>query len=183
MSALTHNDIGEMVRRRFNGPPEDVLRYVPLVDSALRDLAYEVAANHQMRHWLLTDPASTTVALDANGVADLSPLITSPRILLECLKYGNIFPPVNTAYPTQPFRMIDNPGQGLVKGMFDSLQPKCWMEGVFLHTKRVRNAFMSGSIALEVPYWPTLAQLPEPLVHKLVHGNYWQAATPEKDAA
>jgi len=69
--------------------------------------------------------------------------------------------------------MIDNTGQGQLKGMFDSLQPKCWLGGSFLYTKMVNSAFMVGSISLEVSYWPTLAQLPDQLVHKLVHGDYW----------
>lgn len=182
MSALTHADIGEMVRRRFNGPDGDVLRYVALVDPAIRHLAYDVAVDPNLRPWLMTDPATTTAALDANGIADLSPLIANPRIILECLKYGEIMPPAGSGYPTQPFRMLNSEGQGQLKGMFDALQPKCWLSGYFLHTKRV-NAFMVGSISLEVPYWPTIAQLPESLVHKLVHGDYWDATVKEDAAA
>jgi len=48
------------------------------------------AADPNLRNWLLTNPATTTVALDANGVANLTALIATPRILLECLKYGEI---------------------------------------------------------------------------------------------
>lgn len=180
MSSLTHSDVAELVRRRFNGPDGDELRYIPLVDPAIRHLAYEVAADPELRHWLLTDPATTTVALDANGVANLTALIASPRIILECLKYGSIMPPAG--YSTQPLRMLDNEGQGQLKGMFDSLQGKFWLNGTFLFTKRVNNAFMAGSLRLEVPYWPTLLQLPESLIHKLVHGDYWMGAI-EKNAA
>lgn len=181
MSALTHADIAEIVRRRYNGPDGDELRYIPLVDPAIRHLAFEVAANSQLRHWLLTDPANTTVTL-ANGVANLTTLIANPRIILECLKYGTIRPPVSSAYPTQPFRMINNEGQGQLKGMFDALQPKCWLEGAYLHTKNIAGMRMAGTITLEVPYWPSLAQLPESLVERLVHGNYWSGVI-EKNAA
>lgn len=181
MSSLSHKDIAEIVRRRFNGPDGDELRYIPLVDSALCHLAYDVAADLGLRHLLLTDPAATVVTL-VNGVADLSTLVAAPRILLECLKYGEIMPPIAAGYPTQPFRFIDNTGQGQLKGMFDSLQPKCWLGGNFLYTKMVNNAFMVGDISLEVSYWPDLAQLPDQLVHNLVHGNYWTGAVKE-DAA
>lgn len=182
MSALTHNDIAEMVRRRFNGPDGDVLRYVPLVDSAIRHLAYDVAADPNLSHWLLTDPATTTAVLDANGVANLTALIANPRILLECLRYGEVMPPVNDSYPQLPLRMLDHEGQGMLKGIFDRLQGKYWLSGKFLHTKRISNAYMAGSISFETGYWPTLDQLPEALIHNLVHGNYWQVPI-QKEAA
>lgn len=179
MSALTHKDIAEIIRRRFNGPDGDELRYVPLVDPAIRHLAMDVAADPGMRHWLLTNPTTTTVVLDANGVANLSPLVTTPRILLEYLKCGEILPPVGVGYPTQPFQMIDNSGQGQLKGIFDSLQPKCWLGGNLLYTKMVNGAFMVGPISFEVSYWPTLLQLPDTLIHRLVHGDYWTGAVKE----
>lgn len=175
MSDLNHSDVAELVRRRFNGPEGDELRYIPLVDSALRQLSYDVAYDPTLRHWLLTVRADTTVTMDANGVADLGDLITDPRILLECLHLGNIFPPTNTNYSTQPMRMIDNAGSGQLQGAYDSLVYKCWLEGTNLHTRSGdSNATpLVGDISFSVSYWPTIAQLPNSLVQKLVWGNYW----------
>lgn len=175
MADFNHSDIAEMVRRRFNGPEGDELRYIPLVDSALRQLAYDVARDSQLRNWLLTDPDTATATLDADGVADLSALITAPRILLECLQYGEIRPPVDANYSTQPFRMIENSGMGLLAGNYDSLVYKCWLEGTSLFTKSGDgNATpLVGDISFRVPYWPTIAQLPNALVQKLVWGPYW----------
>ena len=174
MSAFNHSDIAEMVRRRFNLPEGDELRFIPLVDSALRQLAYDVAKDPSLRAWLMTDPSFTTASLSAAGVADLTALVASPRILLECLQYGEITPPA--AYASdQPFRMIDNSGQGQLAGAYDALVYKAWVEGDNLFTKSPDNNVtpLTGTIAFRVPYWPTISQLPEPLVKNLVWGNYW----------
>lgn len=185
MADLNHSDVAELVRRRFNGPEGDELRYIPLVDSALRQLAYDVARDPNLRNWLMTDQATTTAILDADGVADLTTLITTPRILLECLQYGEIFPPVNANYSTQPFRMIDNEGAGQLAGAYDSLVYKAWLHGTDLHTRSGDSNVtpLVGSISFSVPYWPTIAQLPNSLVQKLVWGNYWQTGEPKSENA
>lgn len=184
---LNHSDIAELVRRRFNGPEGDELRYIPLVDPALRQLSYDVARDPGLRHWLMTDPTTTTATLDGNGVADLTALIADPRILLECLQYGNIFPPVNVSlgYSTQPFRLIDNTGQMQLAGNYDALVFKATLDGFELKTKSADNNAtpLAGTISFEVPYWPTLAQLPNSLVQKLVWGNYWVTGEPKSENA
>lgn len=182
MSALNASDIAELVRRRFNGPEGDELRYIPLVDPALRQLSYDVARDPHLRHWLFTPRSTTTVALDANGVADLTDLIADPRILLECLRYGNIYPPA-AALSTQPMRMIDNAGQGQLQGAYDGLIYKCWLEGTDLHTRSGDGNVtpLVGDLELEVNFWPTLSQLPEALVQQLVWGPYWNN-TPVSEA-
>lgn len=174
MSTLNASDIAELVRRRFNGPEGDELRYIPLVDPALRQLSYDVARDQHLRHWLFTPRSTTTVTLDADGVADLTDLIDDPRILLECLRYGNIYPPA-AALSTQPMRMIDNAGQGQLQGAYDSLVYKCWLEGADLHTRSGDGNVtpLTGDLALEVNFWATLPQLPESLIDYLVWGNYW----------
>lgn len=170
-----------MVRRRFGGPEGDELKYMPLVDPALRRLAYDVAKDPSLRDWMLTDPTTTTVTLDANGAADLAPLILSPRILLDCLKYGDIYPPVDPNYPTQPFRLVENAGQGLLSGAYDALVLKAWIDGTTLRTKPPDNATpLVGDISFRVPYWATLPQLEESLVQKLVDGPYWTPAETTK---
>lgn len=178
MSALTNADIAELVRRRFNGPPGDELRYLPLVDSALRQLAVDTAKDANSRDWLMTDPASAVATLDAAGVADLTALIASPRILLDCLSYGDIYPPVDPNYSTQPFRLVDNSGALQLAGGYDSLIYKAHVDGFTLQTKSQDNNAtpLVGDISFRVPYWPTMAQLPEPLVEKLVYGHYWSMA-------
>lgn len=175
MADLNHSDVAELVRRRFNGPEGDELRYIPLVDPALRQLSYDVARDPDLRHWLMTDPTTTTATLDAEGIADLTALITSPRILLECLQYGEILPPVNANYSTQPLRMIDNDGMGQLSGAYDGLVYKCWLSGTDLHTRsgNGNETPLVGDLRFSVPYWATIAQLPNALVQKLVWGNYW----------
>lgn len=174
MANFSVSDVCEMVRRRFALPEGEEIRFQPLVDPALRQLAYDVARDPSLRNWLLTDPATTTATLDADGVADLTNLIANPRILLECLQYGEIRPPAS-AISVQPFRMIDNQGMGQLAGAYDSLVYKCWLDGVNLHTKSGDSNVtpLVGDISFSVPYWPTIAQLPNSLVQKLVWGNYW----------
>lgn len=181
MSTLNHSDIAEMVRRRFNLPEGAELQFVPLVDPALRQLAYDVARDSSLRQWLMTVPTATTVTLDADGVADLTALITDPRVLLECLQYGDIFPLVASGYPTQPFRLVDNVGQLQLAGGYDALILKATVDGFSLKTKSPDGNVtpLVGDISFQVPYWPTLAQLPEPLVEKLVWGNYWNTGEPK----
>lgn len=183
MSAFNASDIAEMVRRRFALPEGAELQFIPLVGPALRSLAYDVAKDPNLRDWLLTDPATITVTLDGDGVADLSTLITTNKILLECLHLGEILPPVNPNYSTQPFRLISNAGAGQLAGNYDSLVYKAWVEGTSLHTKSPDNNVtpLVGTISFSVPYEPTMAELPESLVQKLVDGPYWQV-TPLSEA-
>lgn len=187
MSTLNSSDIAELVRRRFNGPEGDELRYIPLVDPALRQLSYDVAKDPSLRHWLLTDPGTTTVTLDADGVADLTDLIDDPRILLDCLDLGDIYPPVNVNYSTQPFRLVDSFGQFQLPGNYDSLVLKATLDGFKLRTKSPDNNAtpLVGVISLQVPFWSTLALLPDSLVEHLVWGPWWQATplTEAKNAA
>lgn len=166
-----------MVRRRFGLPEGGELAFMPLVDPALRRLAYDVAKDPSLRDWMLTDPTSAIATLDANGVADLSPLIVSPRILLECLSYGDIYPPVDPSYPTLPFRMVES-GHLQLAGAYDALVLKCSLNGTSLHTKSPDNNAtpLVGDISFQVPFWATLPQLAEPLVQKLVDGPYWTPA-------
>lgn len=175
MTTLLHSDIAQLVLRRFGGEQGDELKYIPLVDPALRQLAYDVARDPSLRDWLLTDPATATATLDANGVADLEDLIEDPRILIECLSLGDIYPPIADGYPTQPFRLINNVGALQLSGGYDALVLKAAVSGHTLETKSPDGNVtpLAGDISFSVPYWPTLTQLPEMLVEKLVWGPYW----------
>lgn len=175
MSALNNSDIAELVRRRFNGPEGDELRYLPLVDVALRQLAYDVARDPELRQYLMSDPATATAILNGQGIADLTTLVnTTPRILLDCLCYGDVHPdPTWTSQ--QPLREVAEMGQGLLSGAYDSLVYHYWLEGLNLNTRSPDNNVnpLTGTISFRTPYWPTIAQLPEHLVEKLVYGPYW----------
>lgn len=181
MSSFTAPDIAEMVRRRFALPEGAELQFVPLVDPALRQLSYDLSRDPDWRDWIETDPATTTATLDADGVADLTALIADPRILLECFGWGDIMPP--SGYPsTQPFRMIANSGAGQLSGGYDSLVYKCWLQGTSLHTKSPDNNVtpLVGDISFSVAHWVTLDELSEPLVQRLVYGDYWNMPETER---
>lgn len=173
MSSETHESIAIRVRRRLNGPETDTLRFQPLVDVALRRLAYDVGISANVENWLQTDKASTTVTLDGDGVADLTDLIDDPRIILECLHYGEIYPPVASGI-TQPFRLVNNFGQLQLPSAYDPMFLRACLEGTNLITKSVDGVTpLSGDISLSTTYWPTLAQLPDSLVERLVFHDYW----------
>ncbi len=181
MATDTHESICIRVRRRFNRPETDTLGLQPLVDVALRRLCYDLAMDPATRNWVLTDPATTTLTLDADGSVSLAPLIASPRILLECVELGEITPP--SGYPsTQPFRFVKNSSQGQLAGCYDSIVYKAWIEGSRLYTKSGDNNAtpLAGDIALSVPYWQTLQQLDQSLVERLVFHTYWDG-TPAKE--
>ena len=130
--------------------------------AALEKLARQIAVSPRLRHFFLTEPTTVTLTLASDGTVDISSLLTTNRVLLDCLWYGEIFPPVNDLYPTQPFRLVENRQQGLLTGMLDSLVLKAWMEGTTLHTKSPSNNVepLVGSISFRVPYVPTLDQVP-----------------------
>lgn len=184
MANETFESIAVRVRRRFGGPETDVLRYQPLVDPALRALAYEVGSSPNLNNWLQTDRATATVTLDADGVADLTALIAAPRILLECLPYGDIFLPV--AYGNkQPFRLVANLGQLDLAGAYDGIIYRACLTGSELFTRSPdgNQTPLAGDISFSTTYWPTLAQLPDALVERLVMGPWWQEMARDKDAA
>lgn len=169
--AETHETIAIRVRRRLGLPESATLGLQPLVDVVLRRLCYDLAKDPNSRNWVLTSPATTTATLDANGVADLTTLIASPRIILECLRYGEITDPSNDL----PMRFLAHTGQGLLAGAYDSLQLKCWLDGSSLYTKSSDNNAtpLSGPLSFSVPYWLTIAQLNDSLTERLVMHPDW----------
>jgi hypothetical protein len=131
-------------------------------DDCIQRTVEMCAADASLRHLVWTDPADVTVTLDGDGAADLSGLVDDPRILLNLLKYGEI----RHASYSYPFRLLENSGQGAFAGSLDSLFPKCWLVGSKLYTRINGESPLSGDLTLAVPYWLTLAQLPEELVGK-----------------
>lgn len=184
MSAFNRSDIAEMVRRRFNGPEGDELRYIPLVDTALRQLAYDISRSSELRNYLMTDAALVTLTLAADGTTDLTTIITTdPRVLIDAFCYGDVFPPA--AYGTMPMRLVDNFGQLQLAGNYDGLILKYCIDGFLLRTKSSDNNVtpLVGDVSFAVPYWPTIAQLPEHMVENLVWGNYWATGEAKSENA
>lgn len=163
MSTLTNAEIAVLVRRRMGTPVSDRLRYAPLINSALLLLARDVAKDKHRRHLMLTDPATTTVTLDGSGVANLTALIASPRILLPELHYGQIFDPSN------PNPLVERQ-QSTRAGNWDTIYLHYRLDGVLLRTQSTDNNAtpLVGPLTLAVPYWSSLALLNDQLVEPLV---------------
>jgi len=134
-----------------------------LVGNALQRLGNQFAQNPYNRQYLLSDRATTTVAL-AGGKADLTTLINTSQIELEYLMFGYIWHPSYTS----PLQWKRGPDIGAIQGPFDGVFPHCWLEGIHLYAKGTNNAVLSGTLSLACPYIPTLAQLPTQLENDLI---------------
>lgn len=163
MSSLTNADVSVLIRRRLGASVAERLRYVPLIESAGLRLARRIADDPMRRHLMLTDPATVTLALDGNGVGDLTTLIGNPRILPDKLGDYGIYHASNQ----YPLHRIRNVGIARVTGNYDAMFLHYWLEGVKLHTKSGAPAPLD-LLSLEVSYWATLAQMREELVEPLV---------------
>src|SRR6476620_12192306 len=128
----------------------------PLVPGALNALGVEVAGNYKQRHWLLTDPATTSVTL-TSGSADISGLVTSSNILIDYLRYGNIY---YNALTGQPLSWINQVGVGRMPGPYDQIFNHVYQQGTTLLVRGPNSTPLSGTLYLAVSYVPTLAQLP-----------------------
>ncbi len=133
-----------------------------LCDDAILRSARACAADAALRPYVLTDPATTTAPLDASGVAGLTALVRDPRVLLDLLNFGEITHP-DLDFPLRP---LATSAQGALASALDALIGKYWIEGSSLYTRSTdgNQTPLSGSLALRVPYWPTLAQYPDALV-------------------
>lgn len=163
---MTEDQIAVLVRRRAGLPETARLRIIPLVEMGLRRLAKHVAERQNLRHWLLTNQATTTAALDANGVVDLSDIDLTHHVLIECLRYGRIYHE-SSVYPLQ---WVSTPSQGALGGIFDTIFLHCWLEGTMLYTRSSDgNATpLTGNLSFAVPFWPALSALPDALNELLV---------------
>jgi hypothetical protein len=163
MSALTYKALGVLVRHQLGLPNSARLGLQVLVNPTLKQLARDCALDRSLRRYVLTPPATTTVALDASGVADLSSLVTSSKIILDRLEFGEITHPdyeLPLEFSTTDIAELDSD--------LDELFPQCWLIGDQLHTKGTGADPLAGSLSLAVPRIPTLAQLHEALEPKLI---------------
>jgi hypothetical protein len=166
---MTFNELlSKVIGEVFPGAPEETIAVYAgevseLVDPVLEALAREVADSRQLRHYLLTDPNTTTATLDVNGKCDLASLITSKNILLDKLKHGEITP--DNALPLEWF---NSRAHASLDGALDDLFLGCWLEATVLKTKNTEAALLSGDLSLRVPFIPTLAQLPSALAGRFL---------------
>lgn len=168
MSNLTEKEVAVKIRRRMNAPVSDRLRYHPLISDGLLILAREVATDDR-RDLMLTDRASTVADLDADGVCDLTVLLSSsPRILLDRLEYGEIY---HTSH-RDPLVWRNGKSAARLASHMDSFYLHCWLEGKKLHTVSLdaNETPLANPLQLEfsVPYQATLAQLSEQLIPALI---------------
>lgn len=160
MSAYTEEQVALLVCKRLGLPPAARLRFVPLIPAGLLRTCRKAAARPALRHLVWTDPAAVTVALNGSGVADLSTLVSTNRVQLNLLKYGEI----RHADFSSPLRLVESATGGFA-GSLDLLFPKCWLIGKKLSTRKGgETTYLAGSLSFAVPYWQTLAQLDESLV-------------------
>lgn len=137
-----------------------------LLFEVLNELAEEHASDINLRHYLMSDPATTTAALSGTGVADLSVLITGSGLLLGALQYGNIFHPDNS----MPLVPTGNAAAGRLPGNYDLMFLHYWLQGSNLHTRSIDNNAtpLVGNLSFAVPCVPTLANINPQLVDEAV---------------
>lgn len=163
MSVLTEAEIAIKIRRRMNAPVSDRLRYHPLINDALLLLSRESAKDKERRQLYLTDRNTITVALDGSGVANLTALIASQRILVDCLHYGEMYDPSN------PNPLVQR-RQGSRPGNYDNSYLHYVLDGVKVRTQSTDNNVtpLTGPLSLAVAKWVTLGELAEQEVERLV---------------
>lgn len=166
MAEISYEGVGVKVRRRMNAPETTVLRVQPLIDDALLLLAKDIAKDTELRHLMMTD-AATELTLDSNGVGDLTELMAVPaRVLIDCLKYGEIYHSSNI----NPLVAVSR-GAANLRDNFANMYLRYYLEGVFLHTiskDNNRTTRLANKLLLTVPHWSTLLDLNQQLVEPLV---------------
>lgn len=163
--SLTLDNIVEIVRNRLDLPANEVPRIKTLVDIAVQELIERTGMLLDERHYTFTDPDTTTVALDADGVADLGPLIISDGILLERLRFGEITHP-DSPFPLKP---ISGTAEGRLGSNYTSLGLlRYWLVGVKLHTDSSDETPLTGSLSLAVPAAGGFSNLSVQLQNELI---------------
>jgi hypothetical protein len=162
VSSFNEEAIAILVAKKLKVDPSGILRFVPLIPAAILRAVQKFAGRDDLRHHVLTDPSVVTVALDDEGAADLSDLIDDPRIVLNLMRFGEITHPSFEF----PLRRLETAAQSRFASALDALFPKYWLEGKKLKTRATLEGggALSGVLGLSVPYWMTLAQVPEIVV-------------------
>lgn len=165
MSVLTEEHIAIQVRQKLRMPETATLDIQPLIPVGLNQLAVQIAGDYKNRHWLLTVPADTAVTL-TSGVADLSALITIDNILIEMIRYGNVYYNVTTG---QPLIWENQVGAVRMAGPYDAIFNHVAAQGATLLVRGPNATALSGTLYLAIPFVPDLDTLPEPLTDDLVN--------------
>ena len=168
---MTLDALTEILRNRLGLPPNEIPRLKTLVSVAIQGLVERAGMHIDKRNYVFTDPEAVTVALDANGVGDLEPLIISDGILLEGLRYGEITHP-DSPFPLKP---IANSAQGALASNYSSFGfLRYWLVGTKIHTTSTDGNVtpLTGSLALAVPFANGLnnlnIQMQDELIDQLV---------------
>lgn len=165
MSTLSEEQIAIIARERAGAPHTELLRFISQIDAGLNELAERIARSPQMRHWLLTPRATTTTTLDGNGIADLSTLVITNKILLNYLRFGNIYTD-DPDYPNELI-LVNSMAQLKAGTPYGGMFIRAYREGDKLHTYKAGGT-LAGNLSFVVPYVPTRAQLPNALNDDLV---------------
>lgn len=101
--SLTDIDIAIATEKRLGWDASKRLTLMSYIPAAMSNLAKQVARDPSKRNLLMTDPDTVSVTLTAGvlpsssadatttGTADLSTIVNTYDIMLDCLKYGTIF--------------------------------------------------------------------------------------------
>lgn len=156
MAVLNPQIIAEVMRQRLNLPDgAKAPRYINGIPEALKKTARKIAANPKLRPLIITDRATTTIALAA-GKVNLQTGYSTHRFLLEYFDKGKIY---HSSFAF-PLRQIPMAAKDYVQQFTD--YGYYYIDGDFLYAQNAAKTALTGSLSFAVPQWPsTLAQLPD----------------------
>lgn len=128
---MTTAEAAELARRRLGWPPSMGPRIETFVPKALQKLAEYAGKHPTKRRYTFSDPATTTVTLEADGSADLTSL-SDAGLLLDLLEYGEI---THLDFPGIPLVPDRSTAQGALPGNFDQVFPHFWLVGMRIFTR------------------------------------------------
>jgi len=157
--ALTYPIVAELVRGRLQLGAKEKLRIQKLIPSGLQRLAEEVSQDTQKRRFLLTDRFTVTATPDATGAIDLTSLINSSGLMLDKIRYGAIY---NGTDQRQLDYFSNSQFAEYSMAFANTYQTKFYrLTGRTLHAFRGDQTPITTDLNFQVPYTPTLSQMPE----------------------
>lgn len=155
MAALTPDLTAEIIRHRLGlADGSHAARILFLIPEALKLTGRKIAANPNLRHLLLTDPAEAVEELDADGKIDLTELYDEHQILHEYLDCGEIL----VENETYPLQMVSLTRANLPQYLGNSY-PFGYVKGNFLY---VKDGVEGAEVSFAVPKFPAdLSEMPE----------------------
>lgn len=155
---MTTAEAAELARRRLGWPPSANPRLETFVPKAIQKLTEVLGKHPTKRRYVFSDPATTTIALDGAGTADLASL-SDAGLLLEMLEYGEIYDP---SFPDIPLVPLRNKAQVALPGNFDQGFGHYALEGTRIVTRSGdSNATpLAGPLSFACPQVKVIASLP-----------------------